>query len=60
VTPAAQKAAGEATGTAAGSAGDLVGDTASTATKGGLPTESLTQGGLPGAGTLPVNGLPLG
>lgn len=35
--PAAQKAAGEA----AGSAGAILGDTATTATKGGLPTESL-------------------
>ncbi|MFF3936525.1 ATP-binding protein [Streptomyces phaeofaciens] len=55
-TPAAQKAAGEA----AGSAGNLLGDTAKTATKGGLPTEGLTKGGLPGADTLPAKGLPLG
>lgn len=54
--PAAQKTAGEA----AGSAGGLLGDTASTATKGGLPTDSLTKGGLPGAETLPVKSLPLG
>ncbi|WP_432138720.1 MULTISPECIES: ATP-binding protein [unclassified Streptomyces] len=55
--PAAQKAAGEA----AGSAGDLLGDATGTATKGGLPTDSLTQGGgLPGAQTLPVKSLPLG
>lgn len=54
--PVAQKTAGEA----AGSAGGLLGDTASTATKGGLPTDSLTKGGLPGAETLPVKSLPLG
>lgn len=54
--PAAQKTAGEA----AGSAGDILGDAASTATKGGLPTDSLTKGGLPGADTLPVKSLPLG
>lgn len=54
--PAAQKTAGEA----AGSAGGLLGDTASTATKGGLPTDTLTKGGLPGAETLPVKSLPLG
>ncbi|MFI7503863.1 ATP-binding protein [Streptomyces sp. NPDC049687] len=54
--PAVQKAAGEA----AGSAGDVLGDTAKTATKGGLPTEGLTKGGLPGAGTLPTKGLPIG
>ncbi|MDX3579300.1 MULTISPECIES: ATP-binding protein [unclassified Streptomyces] len=54
--PVAQKTAGEA----AGSAGGLLGDTASTATKGGLPTDSLTKGGLPGAQTLPVKSLPIG
>ena len=56
--PVAQKAAGEA----AGSAGGLLGDTTSTATKGGLPTDSLTKGGggLPSADTLPVKSLPLG
>jgi len=56
--PAAQKVAGEA----AGSAGGLLGDTTSTATKGGLPTDSVTKGGggLPAADTLPVKSLPLG
>lgn len=49
-TPAAQNAAGDA----AGSAGDIVGETASTATKGGLPTDALGKGGLP------VQGLPVG
>ncbi|MFJ6981986.1 MULTISPECIES: ATP-binding protein [unclassified Streptomyces] len=55
-TPAAQKVAGET----AGSAGQLLGDSAAGATKGGLPTDSLTKGGLPGAQTLPLKGLPLG
>jgi hypothetical protein len=54
--PVAQKTAGEA----AGSAGDVLGDTAKSATKGGLPTEGLTKGGLPGAETLPAKSLPLG
>lgn len=54
-TPAAQKAAGDL----AGSTGDVVGDTAGTATKGGLPTDSLTKGGLP-TESLPVQSLPLG
>ncbi|MFH8800082.1 ATP-binding protein [Streptomyces sp. NPDC017936] len=49
-TPAAQKAAGEA----AGSAGGVLGDTASTATKGGLPTGSPAGVGLPGAPALPL------
>ncbi|MER6348515.1 ATP-binding protein [Streptomyces sp. NPDC001595] len=55
-TPAAQKAAGDV----AGSAGDIVGDTAKTATKGGLPTDSLTQGGGLPTEQLPTKGLPLG
>ncbi|MFJ2605956.1 ATP-binding protein [Streptomyces sp. NPDC091279] len=56
-TPAAQKAAGDA----AGSAGSILGDTAQTATKGGLPTDTLTKGGgLPSTGQLPLGGLPLG
>jgi hypothetical protein len=34
---------------------------ASTATKGGLPTDSLAKGGgLPSADTLPVKSLPIG
>ncbi|MFC9925590.1 ATP-binding protein [Streptomyces sp. NPDC127190] len=41
-TPVAQKAAGDA----AGAAGGVLGDTASTATKGGLPNLPV-QGGLP-------------
>ncbi|MFB7306011.1 ATP-binding protein [Streptomyces sp. NPDC056192] len=57
--PAAQKAAGEA----AGSAGDLVGGATGAASKGGLPTDSLTDGlpthGLPTQG-LPTQGLPIG
>ncbi|MDX3384852.1 ATP-binding protein [Streptomyces niveiscabiei] len=52
VTPPASKAAGAT----AGASGDLVGDTAKSATKGGLPTDSLTKG----AQTLPLKGLPLG
>jgi hypothetical protein len=55
-TPAAQQTAGQA----AGSAGGILGDTAKTATKGGLPTDSLTKGGVPGAQTLPLKGLPVG
>ncbi|MFJ8820475.1 ATP-binding protein [Streptomyces sp. NPDC102467] len=61
-TPAAQKAAGDL----AGSAGDVVGETAGAATDGGLPTDSVTKGGLPVAGNglptdqLPLKGLPLG
>ncbi|MFE0387994.1 ATP-binding protein [Streptomyces bungoensis] len=41
--PAAQGAAGAA----AGAAGSVLGETASTATKGGLPTGSLGRGALP-------------
>jgi hypothetical protein len=54
-TPVAQRAAGDV----AGSASDVAGDTAKS---GGasLPTGSLTQGGLPGAETLPTQNLPLG
>lgn len=56
--PAAQKAAG----VAAGSVGEIVGATTQTASKGGasLPTDSLTKGGLPATGSLPVKGLPIG
>ena len=55
-TPAAQQTAGQA----AGSAGGILGDTAKTATKGGLPTDSLAKGGVPTAQTLPLKGLPVG
>ncbi|WP_371662426.1 ATP-binding protein [Streptomyces sp. NBC_00280] len=48
----------EAVPTTAG--GDVLGDTAKTATKGGLPTDALPTKGLPGAGQLPLQGLPLG
>ena len=54
-TPVAQKAAGDA----AGSAGQLVGDTSGPA-KGGLPTDSLTKGGVPSADSLPAKSLPVG
>ncbi|MEU6761146.1 ATP-binding protein [Streptomyces sp. NPDC046853] len=63
-TPVAQKAAGDL----AGNAGDAVGETTDTATKGGLPTDtvgkglptdSVTKGGLP-TDQLPVKSLPLG
>lgn len=40
-----------------GSAEEVLGETTGAATEGGLPTDSLTNGGLPG---LPVSGLPLG
>ncbi|MCX4674489.1 ATP-binding protein [Streptomyces sp. NBC_01433] len=51
--PAAQKTVGET----AGHTGELVGSTATAATAGGLPTDSLG-GGL--GGGLPLKGLPLG
>ncbi|MEU5093181.1 ATP-binding protein [Streptomyces sp. NPDC020996] len=54
--PVARKAVGDATGSAEG----VLGDTAKTATKGGLPTDALTKGGIPSAKTLPAKGLPLG
>ncbi len=50
VAPVVQRTAGDTVG----SAGGLLGDTASTATKGGLPTDGLAKGGLP------VKGLPIG
>ncbi|MET8946219.1 ATP-binding protein [Streptomyces sp. NPDC004542] len=53
-TPAAQKTAGDVAGTAGG----VLGDTASSATKGGLPTDALTKGGLTGKGGLPTTSLP--
>ncbi|KOU70124.1 ATP-binding protein [Streptomyces sp. MMG1533] len=55
-TPSVDKTAGEV----AGSAKDVLGDTTSTATKGGLPTDSLTKDGLSAADTLPVKSLPVG